>query len=180
MADEKKYRTRWDHLNEFQRDGTGNYVYTGKTFVFDGDERSRKRFLTSAGIGGGLLFLFTVFPECLPPVPISRSFITLIPWLGQLISVLTAVWATGRLILQSDEMRAYRLAKTVRVLPARCMTSAVFAFLTLACQTGFGFYLAWSDIGWNTVLRLVTSAGAIAVSLFLFLLHKGSAWREKY
>ena len=180
MADDKKYRYRWDHLNEFQRDGTGNYVYTGKTFVIDGDGKALKRHLVRSGIGAGLLLFFTVFPECLPPVAISKSFVTLLPWLGQLIAVLTAVWATARMILQADEMRAYRLAKTVRVLPRRCMASAVLALITLACQTGCGFYLAWVGFGWNEAARLLSSVGAAAVSLLLFRLHKRSAWKEKH
>ena len=179
MANEKKHRYRWDHLNEFQRDGTGKYVYTGKNFVFDGDEKSRRRYLLLSGAGAAVLLLLTVLPECLPPVPLSKSPVTLLPWLACLIAAGTVAWATARLIANRDEMREYRLAKTGKALPVRCAISAVFSALAFACQMGYGFFLGW-DGGAGAVARPLFSGGALILSLLLCRLHKKAVWTERH
>ena len=41
MAEEKKRRGRRDHLNDFYRDVSGNYIYTGACYVCTGGPQAR-------------------------------------------------------------------------------------------------------------------------------------------
>ena len=47
MAEEKKRRGRRDHLNDFYRDVSGNYIYTGACYVCTGGPQARTVLLLS-------------------------------------------------------------------------------------------------------------------------------------
>ena len=49
MTEEKKRRGRRDHLNDFYRDVSGNYVYTGVCYEHTGGVRANTALLRRLG-----------------------------------------------------------------------------------------------------------------------------------
>ena len=178
MPNEKK-RWRWRaYLDDFRQDATGRYIYTGKHFTFVGDERARKIYFAKLIVFGVLALLATAFPECLPPVGISRSPLTLIPWALQVIAVLVADWSVFRILWHTTETRAYIYNATVKTLPVKSAFAAFFAAATVICQV---IYIILNGISSDffTISRVIGPPVALAAETFLFLTVKTGKWEEK-
>ena len=177
MPNEKK-RWRWRaYLDDFRQDATGRYIYTGKHFALVGDERARKIYFAKLIIFGVLALLATVFPECLPPVEMSRTPLTLLPWALQLIAVLVADWSVFRILWHTTETRAYIYNATVKTLPVKTAFAAVFAAVTVICQL---IYIILNGISSDffTISRVIGPIATLAAEILLFLTVKAGKWEE--
>ena len=177
MANQKKpYRWR-AYLDDFQMDATGKYVYTGKRYAFDGNARERALYLTKTVVFCLLVLLSTVVPECLPPTPISRTPLTLIPWGLQLISALVLFWAVARIFAHASELRAYVYSATVRTVPGKSVAVAILSTAALVCEVICYFVKGLSPEPF-TLVRLFCPALSAAAAIFLFFTARAGKWKE--
>ena len=179
MADEQKRGFRRAYLNDFKPDASGKYHYQGKLYELQGSENEQKRFRFTLAGGAILALLCVLLPECLPPVPMSRSFITILPWLFQTIAVFTVVWGAGRLTLHFRELRAYIYEATVEKLPRRTWIAAIFSICTLLSQL---FYLAFYGMPnpwYHSLARPLFSALSITICFSYHRFLNQAHWQEK-
>lgn len=165
MAGKRPYR--WDHLNDFRSDGSGGYVYGGNTYVYDGTPRDRRRYLAFVAAGAAAALVLAVIPECMPPVPMSRSFITVLPWLAESICVFLLCWSSVRLLFRAGELREYIYRATVPRIPRRLLATAVCSFAAAAAQIA---YIAVFGFEGNAVFLLARPLCSLAsgISCLLF------------
>ena len=177
MADKPKRRSRRAHLDDFKKDESGQYVYTGKCYAFDGEDRQRRRFLWIVGVGTLLAAVGVILPECFAPAAISRSYITLLPWLALVISVFLLAWTATRLLWRMRELRAYIYAATVPRLPRRALASTICAGATLLAQIVF-IVLYGLDGAFPTLIRPAMTILTGAASFLLYRVAVTTRWRE--
>lgn len=176
---ENKKRRRWRaYLDDFQKDATGQYVYTGKRYAFVGNAGERKKYFAKIVVFGLIGLLATAAPEFFPPVAISQTPVTVVPWLLQAVAVLLTCWSIFRILTHASELRAYVYQATVPTLPAKSMIAAILSGVTLICQIVF---LLANQLAFNgfTAVRLVGSAIAVAAEILLFLAVRAGKWEEK-
>lgn len=177
MSGKRPYR--WDHLNDFRHDGSGSYVYGGKTYVYNGSLEDRAAYLRLVAALAAAAVLFAALPECLPPVAMSRSFITLLPWLAQCICVFILAWRSVRLLFRAGELREYIYKATVPHIPRLAVAVSAASFLTLAAQTAFMIIYGMNDPAALTLARPLCSLANGVAPLILRVFIVKHEWIPK-
>lgn len=144
MAEEKKRRGRRDHLNDFYRDVSGNYIYTGAYYVCTGGPQARTALLRRLWLMTVVMAIAVVAGGCISAPGVGRCFYVLLPYAAQIGVTGSIVWAMTRWQAREYPMRAYVYQATVKALPGRCLAGAILAGAGLAAET---VYLLLSGSG---------------------------------
>ena len=135
LREEKKHHSgRREYLKDFQRTASGEYVYTGALYVFDGTPERRRRGLLRMWVPGTVLAVLAVIPGCLDPTRMPAAVLTLLPYVLMLLCAASALWALVRLCVNRDPLRAYVYAGTVDALPRRMLFTEILAGAALICM----------------------------------------------
>ena len=181
MAEEqakKKRRSRRAYLNDFHLNEKGEYVYEGKMIGFAGDGASYHKYLAWITTASVLMFVCTIAAECLPAVSLSKFGLTVIPWLGQLVTVCLAAYAAWKILWGKNPMREYIYKASAAKLPTRVILAAAFSFLTAAEEIIYIFVKGCEGEVLYTVLRPALS---LICGITAYLLHKQlkkAGWRQ--
>ena len=169
----KRWRRR-SYLSDFKQDATGQYVYSGNVYTFDGDESERKRFTLTLGALCILSVAAAAAQEFLPGTQMSNKFYALIPWLLQFLGSVSVVWAYARLAWGGAKLREYVYNASVKQLPTRSLVTAVFSFATAASEIIYICINGLGDRAAPTALRPVLSLinGALCLSIHLYMKGK--------
>ena len=175
MAEEKKRQGRRAHLNDFYRDVSGNYVYTGACYVCTApQERTallRRLWLLTAVMAAAVLV-----GGCISAPGMSRCFYVLLPYAAEVGLTGSVVWAMTRWQAREYPMREYVYKATVRALPGRCLAEAVLAGAGIIAET---MYLILSGSGGRGALAaayLALKVVTLVAALFARQLVRRSAW----
>ena len=171
----KKRRGRRYYLNDFHLVGS-EYVYRGNMYAFDGGQRERRRFLTLITLGSFVSLLTAAGQEVFPPVEMSDSLFTTIPWLLQMIAVCTVIWGVYKLLRGNDPMREYVYEKSVKKLPVRLLISMAASFVTFASEAIYIVIKGFGRSAVNTVMRPSLALVNGLLCLSLHLLVKKARW----
>lgn len=179
MKDENRSgRGRRAHLGDFVRGEGGRFVYRGVTYRFEGSPFERRRRYASIALLSSLSLAASIAAGCIPSAGMDDCFYMLIPWVLQLTAGILLFVATARLLLSGDPIRAYAYEKSVLLLPARGMISAISA---LPCLLASALYLILNGFEGKvpaTLLYLFLSA-VTAVLSFLLARLSGTLRYEK-
>jgi hypothetical protein len=154
---EKKRRGRRAHLDEFYRDLSGSYIYTGAHYIYMDEGIPLKKALAVLWALAAAMAVLTVLGGCIPASGMKNSFYQIIPYILEVAAVGSIVWALVRLTRSGDPLRAYIYEATVKALPGRAVLAIIAA--------GLGFC--------GTVLHLILrgAEGQIAATI-LYLIFK--------
>lgn len=117
MAEEKKRRGRRDHLNDFYRDVSGNYVYTGTCYVCRAAEKERTALLRRVWLLTAVMAAAVVAGGFISAPGMDRCFYVLLPYAAEVGLTGSVVWATVRWQAREYPMREYVYRATVQALP---------------------------------------------------------------
>ena len=135
MAEEKKRRGRRDHLNDFYRDVSGNYVYTGVCYGHTGGVRANTALLRRLRLMAAVMAAAVLAGGCISAPGVGRCFYVLLPYAAQIGVTGSIVWAVARWQVREYPLREYIYRATVQALPGRCLAQAVLAGVGLAAET---------------------------------------------
>ena len=96
MAEEKKRRGRRDHLNDFYRDVSGNYVYTGVCYGHTGGVRANTALLRRSRLMAAVMAAAVLAGGCISAPGVGRCFYVLLPYAAQIGVTGSVVWAVAR------------------------------------------------------------------------------------
>lgn len=176
MAEEKKRRGRRDHLNDFYRDVSGNYVYTGVCYEHTGGVRANTALLRRLRLMAAVMAAAVLAGGCISAPGVGRCFYVLLPYAAEVGLTGSVVWATVRWQAREYPMREYVYRATVQALPGRCLGEAIAAGVGLAAEV---VYLLLSGSGGRGVLAavyLALKAVTLVAALFARQLVRRSAW----
>ncbi len=133
MTEEKKRRIFGKkNLEQFERDTSGSYVYTGEYRRFAGSEAERKRAIALLWIFGAASLLCTVLAGILPYITTRAQFHIFLPYALSLILLIAVLWKLGRITTGGDSLRRYVFEETVKRLPGLVYAAMVFRAIHLA------------------------------------------------
>lgn len=125
MARDKEKRGRRSHLGDFSPTASGEYVYTGPTYVSQGlPPRPAMALRWALSLGCAVL---AAASGCLPAPGMMDCFYVILPWAASLLAAASLVWAAARMAYWGQPLREYVYQKTVRALPLRCALTAAAA-----------------------------------------------------
>ena len=176
----KRHPGRRGRLEDFQRVPSGEYIYTGATYVFSGTPAQRRSGLIRVWIPAAVLLAAVAVPGCLDPVWLSDHpliALVLLPYICTFFCAVSIVWALVRLSVNRDPIRAYVYTATVAALPRRTVFTAVFAGVSLVCALialAFGTFRSTT----GAVLLCLIYLVAAACALVLRRLFRGMEWKD--
>ena len=176
MAEGKERRGRRDHLNDFYRDVSGNYVYTGTCYVCRAAEKERTALHPHVSHMTALMSDAVVAADIKSPKRKQPCFYVLLPYAAEVGLTGSVVWATVRWQAREYPMREYVYRATVQALPGRCLGEAIAAGVGLAAEV---VYLLLSGSGGRGALAaayLALKAVSLVAALFARQLVRRSAW----
>ncbi|MDO5416930.1 MAG: hypothetical protein Q4F29_07015 [Lachnospiraceae bacterium] len=125
--EEKKRRGRRDYLNSFQKDSSGNFVYEGEYYVFDGTKPELRRALAKLWALCLVLLAALLAAGCVDGPGTGNCFYVLLPYAVSLIAGIRTCWALGRLTAGGNPMREYVYQASVEKIPGCAVFTAVCA-----------------------------------------------------
>ena len=176
MAESKKRRGRRDHLNDFYRDVSGNYVYTGTCYVCRAAEKERTALLRRVWLLTAVMAAAVVAGGCISAPGMSRCFYVLLPYAAEVGLTGSVVWAMTRWQAREYPMREYVYKATVRALPGRCLAEAVLAGAGIIAETVYLILSGSGGRGAMAAVYLLLKAVSLAAALFARYLVRQSVW----
>lgn len=155
----KKKKGRRAYLDDFQTTVSGEMIYCGAYYVYQGPAGARKAFLLKVTGSAAAAAVFSVLSGCVPAPGTLNCFYVLLPLLGSILSAVSVLWAVIRLIGGGETLREYVYTATVEELPLRTA-------LCIGC--------AGLSILGELLFLLLNGAGGKVPGLLLFLLSQGS------
>ncbi len=119
------------YLDDFARTASGEYVYTGVTYAFQGREAQRRRCLFFFGLLAAGMAAAAVICGCISVPGLDRCAYVLLPYTASLAATVSLVWAFGRLAAGGEPLRAYVYRATVAQFPLRTALTIAAAALAL-------------------------------------------------
>ena len=160
MAESKKKKIgRRAYLDDFQTSVSGEMIYCGAHYAYQGGGGERKGFLLKITALSAAAAVFSVLSGCVPAPGTLNCFYVLLPLLGSILSAVSVLWAAIRLIGGGETLREYVYTATVEELPLRTA-------LCIGC--------AGLSILGELLFLLLNGAGGKVPGLLLFLLSQGS------
>lgn len=154
----KKKKGRRAYLDDFQTTVSGEMIYCGAYYGFQGGDRARRRFLLKLAAASAMAAVFSVLSGCVPAPGTLNCFYVLLPLLGSILSAVSVLWAAIRLIGGGETLREYVYTATVEELPLRTA-------LCIGC--------AGLSILGELLFLLLNGAGGKVPGLLLFLISQG-------
>ena len=155
----KKRRGPRAYLDDYVPGVNGEYVYTGKVFIYTG-EKPWKKAIKELWLYSLAGFLSVLICGLLPVTGLNNTFYIIIPWLASFAGGGSVLWAMIRLTNSGPGVKEYVYKDTVNALPLRSAFSAVCGGVAAILQAA----------------RLVATAaftGAVYDIIFLLLMSWG-------
>lgn len=175
MANGKKRRGRRDHLNDFYRDVSGNYVYTGICYVCTAPQE-RGTLLRRLWLLTAVLAAAVVTGGCITAPGVGRCFYVLLPYAAEVGLTGSVVWAMTRWQAREYPMREYVYRATVRALPGRCLAEAILAAAGFAGECVYLLVSGSGGRGLYAVIYLLLKVVSLGAALFARHLVLSSRW----
>lgn len=176
MAGEKKRPGRRAHLNDFYRDVSGSYVYTGTCYICTAGDRARAALLRRLWLLTAVMAAAVVTGGCIAAPGMSRCFYVLLPYAAEVGCTGSVVWAMTRWQAREYPMREYVYKATVKALPGRCMAEAVMAGVGAAAEVVYLLLSGADGRGVMAALYLLLKAVSLAAALFARQTVRKSTW----
>lgn len=117
-------KNRRAYLNDFQKDETGNYVYRGAVFVFEGSAQSFRSLKIRLSALGVLAFIMLLWAGLMQVPGMDHCIYVLLPYAAALCGSVSVCWALTRLLTGGVSLRAYLYQESIEKLPGRCIFTA--------------------------------------------------------
>ena len=127
---------RWAYLNEYQKDASGTYVYTGAYYGI-ADDAARKH--TYARLIGclSLLTAGVVGSGCFNAAGAGSSFYVILPYIAEVACLFFLLWNCVRLLLAGRRVKAYIYQSVSKYIPPASLLLTFFAAAGCACAVVF-------------------------------------------
>ena len=119
------------YLDDFQTTVSGEMIYCGAYYVYQGRTEARKGFLLKVTAASAVAAVFSVLSGCVPAPGTLNCFYVLLPLLGSILSAISVLWAAVRLISGGEQLREYVYTATVEAFPMRTALSVGFSGLSI-------------------------------------------------
>ena len=149
-------RNRWEFLNEFTKDASGEYIYTGEYVL---PEFGDRRVLWALTI---LSAAIVVGSGCIDAAGMHDSFYVILPYIGEVTGMFLFVWNSVKLLRRGGKIRKYVYESATKLIVPAAVVMGVFALVGAVCAVV------------HTVLKGF-EGGALMCSLYIALKLAGAA-----
>lgn len=174
----KKKKGRRAYLDDFQTTVSGEMIYCGAYYAFQGGARARKRFLLKMAALSGVAVVLSVLSGCVPAPGALNCFYVLLPLLGSILSAVSVLWAVIRLITGGEELREYIYSATMEEFPLRTALCVGFAGLGLVGELLYLVLHGMEGKLFGMLIFLLCQLLVLLLSVFCRRTAKASVWKR--
>ncbi|MBQ9228932.1 MAG: hypothetical protein IJ168_08905 [Eubacterium sp.] len=171
-------KNRWEYLNDFRKDESGKYEYTGSLYGFAGSEEARKRAYTKLWVLLAAAAAASVSSGCVSGAGLTNTFYVILPYIGEICALFALTWYHCKLLTKGDEVRGYIYQKTQPRMAPAAMILAFFAIAGLLTSVIFSVMTAFKDGVWQAAVYWVLKATAASLALCYRSLFAKLEWIE--
>ena len=179
MAESKKKKNgRRAYLDDFQTSVSGEMIYCGAHYAYQGGGGERKGFLLKITALSAAAAVFSVLSGCVPAPGTLNCFYVLLPLLGSILSAVSVLWAVIRLIAGGEELREYIYSATMEEFPLR---TALCVGFTGLCLVGELLYLVLHGMEgklFGILIFLLCQLLVLLLSIVCRRTAKAAAWKR--
>ena len=117
-------KNRRAYLNDFKKDETGDYIYRGTVYDYEGSEHSLRSFKIRLSILGALTLIMLLWAGLIRVPGMDHCIYVLLPYVAALCGSISVCWALVQLCTGGASLRAYLFQKSIEKLPGRCIFTA--------------------------------------------------------
>lgn len=161
------------YLNDFKMTLSGEYIYTGATYLPEGDYKKTRLLLVVLSVIATALNLFC---GSIPAEPMLNTFYVILPFVATIACAIRVLWAAVRLCINKLPLRQYVLKQTFEVIRPFSIAMAIFSAVTVIATLIFGFIKGFSAFYALTFAFLVSQLLNIFAGLFLSKITKNVTW----
>ena len=172
-------KNRWSYLDDFRRTASGEYIYIGPTYCFQGEDHVRRQGVRRWGIlAVGMTVCASLGGFILAPGTANCAYI-LIPYVLAFLSACSVLWGFVRLAAGKDPLRSYVYEATVKQFPLRTILTAVGAAGTLVGEVCYVALNGTQGLVAGMAVLLVSEAAALALALLWRPLGRDMKWEYR-
>lgn len=177
-SSENKRNKRRAYLDDFRKDETGTYVYSGTVYEYEGSEQGLRSLKVRPCALGALMLAVLLWAGLIRVPGMDHSIYVLLPYAAALCGSVSVCWALGRLCIGGVSLRAYLFQESIEKLPGRCVFTACCSTAALLGETAYILMNGTDirDIG--CILFLIQQGIAITCALYLRSRIMRTRWRQ--
>ncbi len=178
MADEKKKkpRGRRAYLEDFHPSVSGEYIYTGQTYDFQGGPEAQRKSQIRLGFASVLTAAAAIAGCCVSAPGSADCIYVLLPCAGAMIASLTLAWAALKLLQSAVPLRQYVYKSTVQRFPLRIGLTALLSALALAGECLYAALHKADGLGGGMALYLICEAAVLGGALLCRRMTRAMVW----
>ena len=155
---EKRPGGRRAYLNDFHQTLSGEFVYEGALYTFEGTPRQRRMLYLRLAALGLVMSAAGVVCGCIYAPGTLNCFYILIPYIISLMASVSLLWGLARLAWAGSPLRAYIYQATMDQFPVRTTLAAITSGAAIVGEV---------------VYVCLHGAGELAAGMAVFLLCQG-------
>ena len=137
-------KNRRAYLNDFQKDETGAYVYTGAVYEYESSKHSLRSLKVRLCVLGALTLMMLLWAGFIQVPGMDHSIYVLLPYVAALCGNISVCWALIRFLPGGVSLRAYLYEESIEKLPGRSLFTACCCIFALAGELA---YISINGIG---------------------------------
>ena len=160
-------KNRRAYLNDFQKDETGSYVYTGDVYEYEGSNQSLCSLKVRLGVLGAMALIMLLWAGLIRVPGMDHSIYVLLPYAAALCGSVSVCWALTRLSTGGVSLRAYLYEESIEKLPGRSLFTACCCVFSLAGELTYILINGIGILHSGCIPFFIQQVGCIASMLLL-------------
>ena len=173
-----KKKGRRAYLNDFHKTLSGEYVYRGATYTFNGTKEQRLHLYYKLLTVGIVLAAAGITSGCITAPGTINCFYVVIPFVAALIASISLIWALCRLWIGGSPLREYIYTATVEQFRPRAVIAAIAAGCAIVGELVFVALNGAQGMIATMLLFLFCQAVILAGALLWYRLTKTFGWTK--
>jgi hypothetical protein len=176
MGENKKKKSRRSYLNDFSRDLSGQYVYSGEYYRYCGG-KNYLRVMFCLVLLGFLASAAVIVGGCTYD-GLNNSFYCIIPYVMLVGALGFSLYAEIRMLIGGDTLREYIFNASYSHLKVRLTLTAVFSALSLLSAIVFLFLDVGTVMAWNKIAYPLLCVCVLVFALISRKIVVGMEWEK--
>ena len=166
-----------EHLTDFQKTVTGEYIYCGSLYIFQGSTAQWKALMVRLSVLAAICVGAELVCGCIAAPGSFRCAYVLLPTVGALLSGISLAWGLVRLLSGGMQLRRYIYDATVARFSLRTGLTAGFSAAAIAGELVYVARHGTQSLLSGMVIFLLCQAAAFGCALLWRRYATAANWR---
>ena len=174
---DRRRRGRRRYLDDFKRDETGKFVYTGDYYKYTGSV-DRKKAVALVLVHAAIMAAAAMAAGFVSAAGMDNGFYVILPYALGVVAAFCTLWSAFRLFFGGDPLKTYDYETTVPRIPLRSLLSAGAAAITIIGTAVYLIINGFQGKLLGTITFMILEAVMLAFSIMLRKRFEKLSWSK--